>query len=492
MTVILLFLLMSIAGSWLSAVQPPQAGGASMALFEGARVITGEERPPIDDAAFLVENGRFTRIGRRGEIQVPAGATRVDLSGKTVIPALVDIHTHVGYERYTGVNGAPLGPETVGRGVFNFGPHNYTRENILDHLSRFAYFGVAAAWSAGYDYGELPYQIRDEIAAGKHPNTARFLASGPGLSTPEAVGPERGRQSIWAVASEAEARMAVRKLSARKVEMLKLWNERMPSAVYRAIIDEAHASNLRVAVHPGPEMADVKEMIRAGVDVLLHPVDCRAAACAPRSIAGARSNRDELDALINARQRPLYGVLASASARWAYYSPYFDPPHQLLRETLAPLHLDQIVAKYGAPARQRPEGQKRAAEEPIEWDSTMAAVKQDRAAGLRIALGSDEGGTARDKPVRFFAHVDLENMTTMGMSPAEAIVAATTTSAAAVGLGDLGGVVTGKEASFVVLDADPLEDIRNTRQISRVFLRGREVDRAGLRAAWAKSWSSGK
>jgi hypothetical protein len=113
---------------------PPRA-----TLFEGARLITGDGRSPIENAAFLVQNGRFTRVGRKGEIQAPAGAARVELTGKTVIPALIDGHSHIGYMRN-----------------LTSGAQNYTRENILDHMRRFAYFGVAASQSMGTDFGEMP------------------------------------------------------------------------------------------------------------------------------------------------------------------------------------------------------------------------------------------------------------------------------------------------------------------------------------------------
>ena len=227
---------------------------SEIVVFEGARLITGDGSEPVERSAFVVENGRFTQVGRQGEVDAPAAASRVDLSGKTVIPGLIDLHTHIGYEMYTGVNGVPVRPEgggTAGRGVFNFGAHNFTRENILDQMKRLAYFGVAAAWSAGYTFGQHPYELRDEIMGGEHPDAARYLPSGPGLTTLDAIRPGNGRQSTWAVAMEEDARYAVQWLARKNVEMLKLWNEDMSPPVYRAIIDEAHRHGIRVGVHPG-------------------------------------------------------------------------------------------------------------------------------------------------------------------------------------------------------------------------------------------------
>ena len=139
--------------------------GSARVLFEGARLITGDGSQPIDNGALLVEGGRIVQVGRRDSLPAPAGVTRVDLAGKTVIPALIDSHSHIGYMR-----------------DLTSGAQNYTRENILDHLSRFAYFGVAASQAMGSDFGELPYQIRDETAAGKIPGVARFLTAGRGLA----------------------------------------------------------------------------------------------------------------------------------------------------------------------------------------------------------------------------------------------------------------------------------------------------------------------
>src|SRR5688572_17656301 len=180
-TKVFLFLFVVVACSWPSAAQ---AQTSRAVLYEGARLIRGDGSAAIENSAFLVENGKFTQVGRKGEVQLPAGATRVDLTGKTVIPGLIETHTHIGYERYSNVLPMWTRFDPAGRGLFSWGSVNFTKDNILDHLYRAAYFGVVAVWSAGYDLGELPYQLRDEILAGKHPNAARYYPSGPGLTTP--------------------------------------------------------------------------------------------------------------------------------------------------------------------------------------------------------------------------------------------------------------------------------------------------------------------
>ena len=140
----LLALLVIVAAAGAAAQTPRSA-----VLYDGARLITGEGGPAVERAAFLVENGRFTRVGRQGEVQAPPGAARIDLTGKTVMPALIDAHSHIGYMK-----------------DLTSGPQNYTRENILDHMRRFAYFGVAASQAMGSDFGELPFHLREELAGG--------------------------------------------------------------------------------------------------------------------------------------------------------------------------------------------------------------------------------------------------------------------------------------------------------------------------------------
>ena len=164
-----------IAGCLLAAVcsaaAQQQPASARVTVFEGARLIAGDGNAPIEGSAFIVERGRFTRVGRKGEVAAPSGAARIDLTGKTVIPGLVDAHSHIGYMKN-----------------LTSGPQNYTRENILDHMYRFAYFGVAASQAMGTDFGEMPFQLRDELLAGKYPDAARFLSAGRGLA------PIRGNQ----------------------------------------------------------------------------------------------------------------------------------------------------------------------------------------------------------------------------------------------------------------------------------------------------------
>jgi hypothetical protein len=154
-----------------------QTRTTSATVFEGARLITGDGSAPIENSAFVVENNRFTRVGRRGELQVPAGAAHVDLKGKTVMPTMTDVHGHFGFQH-------------VAEGTMS--KEFYTRENLIDHLERLAYHGVGATVGVGdledrsdlhggrTHWGDVPLQVREEII----PNAALFRTAGTGIAWP--------------------------------------------------------------------------------------------------------------------------------------------------------------------------------------------------------------------------------------------------------------------------------------------------------------------
>ena len=428
---------------------PPQP--ETVTLYEGARLITGDGGSPIENSAFLVERGRFVRVGRRAEVQAPPAAARVDLTGKTVIPALVDGHSHIGYMKH-----------------LTSGAANYTRENILDHMRRFAYYGVAASQAMGSDFGEMPFQLRDEILAGKHPDAARFLTAGRGLSPLPEISPDNMRQAAFPVTTPEGARAAVQELVPRRVRLVKTWVDDRGGAIkkltpdlYGAIIDEAHKNGLRVAVH-ATDLRDAKDLLRAGIDVFAHMI---------------ADVDDELVSLF--KQHPNTSVLSALGGpRRAVYAPWLNPVHPLITETVLP---DQIKRLQGRFPQTDPDQRARS---QAAWDRLARGISRLSAAGVKIGVGTDGGGQQGDQFIGWTMHAELENMVMAGIPPANVLVAATRTSAEILGQDDLGLVAAGKSADFVVLDANPLEDITNTRKISSVYLRGTRVNREKLRAGF--------
>ena len=118
----------------------------------------------------------------------------------------------------------------------------------------------------------------------------------------------------------------------------------------------------------------------------------------------------------------------------------------------------------------------------------IANVRKLHAAGVRQVLGSDTAGDG-NRWIGLMTLAEMENMVSAGFTPAEVIVASTRESAKVLRIDDLGMVAAGKSADFIVLEANPLDDIANVRRIAAVYLRGKQVDRAGLRAKWQAQWN---
>jgi imidazolonepropionase-like amidohydrolase len=441
--------LFGVGAAWISANQGTPTSSA--ALYEGARLITGGGGAPIESSAFLVENGRFTRVGRRGEIQLPARATRVDLAGKTVMPALIDIHNHIGWTNHKTNQATKT---------------SFNRELVIDHLQRYAYYGVAAALSLGLDRWdvnpEMPYQLRNEII----PNAARFLTVGRGIAaTPMAGPPVDYRLGVpYGAQTEAEGRSLVHALKAKNVEMVKIWVDdrqktvpKLSVPVYEAIIDEAHKNGMRVVAHIF-NLEDGKQLLKSGVDGFAH---------------GVRDRDVDEEYLMILKQHPKTWIGANLPPR-ALSAEEAAAQINWLTETVPPSQIkrmrDQLASRQAAG-----EGGGGNTGPSDMFGIQCRNLKKVHDAGAIIGLGTDGNGD-----IGWSAHTELADMVFCGLSPAEAIVAGTRTSAEILKLDQLGTVAAGKSGDFIVLDANPLDNILNTRKINKVYLRGTAVDRAAL------------
>ncbi len=387
---------------------PDDAAADRVTVFEGARLIIGDESAPIENGTFVVEGARITAVGAAGEVDAPPEADRVDLAGMTVMPAIIDTHTHLGTDR----------------------------QALLEDLRQRARFGVGAALSLGHDVGDTPVQVRAESES--MPGVARYRTAGRGLTAPE---PGRSEAPHW-VTTESDARAAVRELAEMQVDIVKIWvddrngqYDKLAPAVYQAIIDEAHRHDLRVTAHIYA-LDDAKALLRAGIDAFAH---------------GIRDTDvdDELVTLF--KERPHVVLVPNLPERGAEQSFAWlqgRVPESTIERLETPRITPEARAAYELQAR------------------NLARLARE---GVRIALGTD--GNSSWAP-----HIEMADMVAAGLSEAEVIVAATRNSAEFLRI-DAGTLAAGKSADFLVLEANPLDDITNTRRIADIYLKGDRVQR---------------
>ncbi len=424
------------------------------ALVNGT-VITVDGRNTVAQA-IAFGGGKIVAVGTSAEIAVRAGATArvIDLAGKAVMPTVISTHVHPGFQR-----------------GLTYAAANYTRDTVMNDLNRALYFGVSVVQSQGIERGDVLYRIRADQAAGTL-GGARLLVAGRGIGAPNA-GPGAAAYAgiAYEITTDTEARRAVAELAANKVDVVKIWVDdrngrapRLSPVLYRAVIDEAHQRGLRVNAHVFYH-DDAVGLVAAGIDGLVHLV--RDVEMSDTLIADMVKRNVYINANMSSPRR------AAQVGNPPWLTPA-DPLLQLLKESVAPSVIARMQADFGS------------------RDPTAAAAARERysilerslvrlaAAGAKVVLGADTG--LEDHFFGLAEHLELQAMVDAGMTPAQALVAATSRAAEYLHLDDRGSLVPGKRADLLVLDASPLDDILNAGRISRMFINGVEIDRVALRA----------
>jgi imidazolonepropionase-like amidohydrolase len=418
-------LLAATAAALLFAPAPPQTTAATVA-FTGVRLIDGRSTAPVDNAVVVVRDGRIAAAGAAGTVQPPPEATIVDLAGQSMIPGLITTHAHIVASDMRGTR-----------------PRAYTDETTEWQLTLFARHGVTTVWSLG---GEQAAAFR-----------ARDVQATPGL--------QRSRifvaGDVIAAKTPDEARQRVAAVAAQKPDIVKIrvddnlgTSAKMTPEVYRAVIDEAHARGLRVAAHIF-YLDDAKALLRAGADVIAHSIR-------------DRDVDDELIQLMTSSGAPYIPTLTRELSTFVYESrpAFFDDPLFLRHADPA------VVARLEEPARQEA---MRASKSARAYKAGLEVAKRNLKrladAGVLIAMGTDSGATPERFP-GYFEHLEMEMMAEAGMTPAQILRAATSDAARAMRMNDAGAIVPGAWADLVVVDRDPLADIRHTRAIRSVWIAG--------------------
>ncbi len=420
---------------------------APAVVLEGARLIDGTGKPPRDNAALVIEGDRITAVGTAGKLRYPKGARVVDVHGRTIIPGLISAHSHVGLVAGT-ANRADA----------------YTREAVESALVRYEQFGVTTIVSLGLNR-DLVFEVRDQQRQGGVPGASLFTAGrGIGVASgtpPQPVAPDQSYRPT----TVEQARAAVREMAGHKVDIVKIWVDdnfgkftKMPPDMYKAVIAECHKYGLRVASHVF-YLADAKALVAAGVDVLAHSI----------------------------RDLPVDADLVRAlKSRGVFYIPtlnvdesFFllaEQPEVMADDFFANAVSPELVQMFrGKEYRDKVQANPNVPKAKAALAVAMLNLKTLHDAGVQVAFGTDSGALPERIP-GWGEHHELELMVRAGLSPMDAIVAATQKSAGVIKARDRGTLEAGKRADLLVLAADPTADIRNTRQLVSVWHGGREVE----------------
>lgn len=410
---------------------------AQTTAYTGGRVIVGTGAV-IDDAVVVVADGRFVDVGPASRVQVPAGATRVDVRGKTLMPGIVNAHGHL-----SPVNG------------FRTSPDLYTRDNLVRQLRAYATYGITTVFSLGDDQADA-FALRAEQATAA-PDRARVYVAGPIIFTDTA---------------EA-ARVETDKVIALKPDLIKVRvddnlgsSKKMPEVAWRATLERAKAANLTLAAHIF-YLADATLLAEAGNTFIAHSV--RDLPVDQRFLTAMKAGNVCYSPTL---MREVSTFAYDETPPWAS-DPFFRRAYGA--EVVAELGDAGRQAKFKA-SNAYAQGQKYKAGLEV----AKANLKKVHDAGIRIAFGTDSGPAGRFQG--YFEHLELEMMVQAGLTPMQAIVSATGTAADCWHkAGELGAIARGARADFLVLDRNPLDDIRNTRAIGAIVIGGRTFTPPAMR-----------
>jgi imidazolonepropionase-like amidohydrolase len=399
----------------------------SVRALTGAHVVGIGGTADIDEATILVRDGRIAAIGPSRNVTIPAGAQTVGVAGKFVIPGVISAHVHIS-------------------DVDGLRPRAYTAANTARQLALLARYGVTTVWSLGGEQAPA-FEARNAQSVPTLDRARVYLAG-----------------EVITAATAADAKQAVARVAATKPDVIKIRVDdnlgataKMTPEVYRAVIEEAHARNLRVAAHIF-YLDDAKDLLRSGADVIAHSVR-------------DRDVDEEFLSLMKTKQAAYIPTLTREISTFVYESTpaFFSDPFFLREADPA------VVAQLKDPARQAAVRDSRSAQRyRAGLEIAKRNLKRLAGAGVLIAMGTDAGPL----PERFqgyFEHLEMEMMVEAGMSPAQVLRAASVDAARTMRVDGVGSLAPGAWADLVALDADPRADIRNTRKIAGVWIAGNPV-----------------
>ena len=395
--------------------------------FVGATIIDGTDAEPLEDGVLVITDGRIRTVGPRSAVTLPPGTEEIDVTGKYIMPGLINAHGHVG--------------ATVGLN----GNGGYTRNNLLRQLGLYARYGVTAVNSLGGDQVE-GFDLRNE-QFDNGLNRARIYVAG----------------SVVVGDSEQAIRDEVNRNADMGADFIKVRiddnlgaSEKMSRPFFEALVDQAHIRRLPVAVHLY-YLNDAKFMLDANADIIAHSV---------RDLA---VDREFIDKVI-ASDTCYIPTLTREVSTFVYESvpDFFEDPYFL--KEVEP----EIIAELSSPERMsRIAGSRSAQAYKAQLPTAMGNVGTLYNSGVRSAMCTDTGPPARFQG--YFEHMEMHMMVDAGLTPLDAIRASTGVAADCIGMGDIGTLEPGKWGDFSVLTENPAEDIRNSHSMESVYVAGNLV-----------------
>ncbi len=421
-------------------------------LLEHVRLIDGNGGAPVEDTRLLIKDGKIAAIGLDITDQ---DATVINLEGKTIMPALISAHSHMGTLKGTSTK-----------------PENYTEENILAQLKRYESYGVLHIMAMGTDRPMLfETGLRDRSLNGEIAG-ARIHSAGYGFGTPNGAPPlDFAMDKVFRPATAAQVATEMDSLAKLKPDMVKIWVDdfngkypnKMQPEICKAIIREAHKRELRVAAHVY-YLSDLKQLVADSVDIIAHSV-----------------RSDTIDEATIARMKAQQVIYIPTLSLDEYAYIYGQKPewinNEFFKNSLEPGVYEMITSeKYQNDLKNAPNYTLNIKAFETAKQNLLRLFK----AGVLIAMGTDSGAT----PIRaqgFSEHLELQLMTEAGLTALEAITVATKNAATALRIQQQYGTLEpGKVADLIILNEDPTKDIKNTREIFAIYKDGKEVSKGPL------------
>ena len=420
---------------------------APTTVLNHVRIIDGTGRAPINDGAIVMRGNSILAVGPSRIARRYKKSEIIDRTGATIMPGIINAHGHLSLIK-NGKNAADA----------------YTVDGVIAELRQYESYGVTTMLSLGLNR-DLLYGIRDQQQAGKL-DGATVLSADRGMGVPGGAPPLPGqRDQVYRPANAQEARTAIDEMAMRHANFVKLWLDslngtvpEMDPSVYTAAIDQAHKDHLPVAVHIF-YLADAKKILAAGADVLAHSI---------------RDQPVDAEVIATMKQRGTW-YIPTFTVDESFYIYAAHPPFMQTDFFKAAAGPD-VLAQFNDPLYAgKIQHDPKTKDHQHDFATAQANLMTLYKAGVHIGFGTDSGALPGRIP-GFAEHRELELMTQAGLTPMQAIVCATRNNAELLSIArERGTLVAGKRADILVLSANPLDNIANTRSILAIYHDGRLI-----------------